>query len=74
MFNGWTVKTEFEIKCEELSLSPSQVAVALSFGRDMIAEAEAKREDACVDNGFRGSCGCTGCLGQVEISDDPLPF
>ena len=76
-FNGWVQETEFEATCRELSLSPSQVACALNFGRDMIAEAEEALEAECNDNGFAGSCGCgrVSCGGTRQVNPSgELPF
>ena len=71
MFNGFVPTTNFEKECLELGLVPSQVAIARSFGRDMIAEA---LEPECNDNGFRGSCGCRKCTGSRKVDLNNIPF
>lgn len=68
MYNGYLPRTPFENECYLRGLVPSQVAVALSHGRDMIAEYDADEDN---DN----------CCGNVAMSavapvvdDDPIYF
>ena len=72
---GWTPRTPFESECMDRGLVPSQVAVALSFGRDMIAEFDASLEDDCNDNGC-GNCHCSHCNGSLPgaVNDEPIYF
>lgn len=73
LYTGYIVETPFEQECRLLGLDATQVATALKFGRDMIAEVRYPEE--CNDNGF-GNCGCHHCTGGVApvVDNKPIPF
>jgi hypothetical protein len=67
-YNGYLPRTPFESECYLRGLVPSQVACALSFGRDMIAEYDACPEDDSDTND--NGCGNVVMSAVAPVVDD----